>query len=300
VVVEAKTGIEPRDVPAIKDQLTAYSRALGPKTIPLLFAPFLSSSTRRRLAEAGIPYLDNTGNVRIMASDPALYIETQGAERNPGRVERPARSLKGAKAGRIVRALCDGRPPFAVRKVAELVGINPGYVSRVFTFLASEDLVERKQRGAMTDVRWRRLIERWAEDYSFSESNRVVSYLEPRDIGTLPRRLADAVKRLSITGSAAAATVAPVAPTRLVAAYVESPEDVAEKLGLRPAESGANVLLAEPYDPVVFERTLQRDGVPYAALSQVAVDLLSGSGRGPSEAQALLDWMQANESDWRG
>lgn len=300
LVVECKTRIEPMDVPALKERLDAYVRAFGSKTTPLVFAPFLSRSTQRKLREAGIPYADKTGNIRIMVSQPGLYIETQGAERNPDRKDRPARSLKGAKAGRIVRTLCDGPPPFSVRKAAEAVGINPGYVSRVMTFLESEALIEREKRGPITVVHWRRLIERWAEDYSFLGSNRVVSYLEPGDIVALPKKLAAAGKFCAVTGSAAAATVAPVAPTRLVAAYVESPEAAAVDLGLRPAESGANVLLAEPYDPVVFERTRKREGVPYAALSQAAVDLLTGPGRGPSEGQALLDWMQTHESDWRG
>jgi hypothetical protein len=31
----------------------------------------------------------------------------------------------------------------------------------------------------------------------------------------------------------------------------------------------------------------------------VAVDLLSGPGRNPSEANALLEWMAADESRWR-
>lgn len=128
---------------------------------------------------------------------------------------------------------------------------------------------------------------------------RVVSFLEPRDPATLPSRLAGAAKRAAITGSAAAAAVAPVAPTRLFTAYVESPEETAKQLDLRPAKSGANVLLAEPYDPVVFERVTLREGAPYAALSQTAVDLLTGPGRSPAEAQALLDWMEANESVWR-
>lgn len=300
VVVEAKARIEPMDVPAIKERFDAYLRAFGPKAAPLVVAPFLSRSTRKRLTAVGIPFADKTGNVRIMISQPGLYIETQGAKHNPDRKARPARSLKGAKAGRIVRALCDAPPPFSVRKLAEAVGINPGYVSRVMAFLETEALIERERRGPITVVLWRRLIERWAEDYSFSGSNRVVSFLEPGDIGALPKKLAEVGPFCVVTGSAAAASVAPVAPTRLVAAYVESPEAVAGRLALRPAESGANVLLAEPYDPVVFERSRKREGISYAALSQVAVDLLTSPGRGPSEGQALLDWMQTHESDWRG
>lgn len=34
-------------------------------------------------------------------------------------------------------------------------------------------------------------------------------------------------------------------------------------------------------------------------MGQVAVDLLTGPGRNPSEAVALLDWMAANERAWR-
>jgi hypothetical protein len=30
-----------------------------------------------------------------------------------------------------------------------------------------------------------------------------------------------------------------------------------------------------------------------------AVDLLTAPGRGPAEAQALMEWMQTHESDWR-
>lgn len=299
IVVTAKSNLEPKDTATLAEQLRAYTKAFGKQAIPLVISPYLSLSTRQRLTELGISYADPTGNLRIVASRPALYIETQGAEQNPNREERPARSLKGAKAGRLVRVLCDGRPPFAVLKLAAETGIDPGYVSRVLAFLRSEDLVERNGRGPIMLVRWRKMIERWARDYSFLESNRVVSYLEPRDPADLPSRLASVSKRLAVTGSAAAAMVAPVAPTRLLTAYVESPESVAERLGLRYAESGANVLLAEPYDPVVFDRVNKRDGVSYASLSQVAVDLLTGPGRGPAEAQALLDWMESNESSWR-
>ncbi|MEK7721810.1 MAG: winged helix-turn-helix domain-containing protein [Elusimicrobiota bacterium] len=299
LIIKVKASVEPRDVPFLKEQLEAYLRAAGPGNTPLIVSSFLSRSVRQRLKEAGISYPDSTGNLRIVSASPALYIETPGDDRNPNRNERPARSLKGAKAGRIVRALCDNIPPFSTRKLAESVGINAGYLSRVMGFLENEGVIERRKRGPITVVRWRQLIERWAGDYSFSGSNRVVSFLEPKDIAALPQKLASAVKHLAITGSAAAATVAPVAPTRLISAYVESPEVVAQKLGLRPAESGANVLLAEPYDPLVFERTRTVDGIPFAALSQVAVDLMTGPGRGPAEAQTLLDWMQKNESDWR-
>lgn len=46
---------------------------------------------------------------------------------------------------------------------------------------------------------------------------------------------------------------------------------------------------------VAFERTWDRDGVVYAALTQVAADCLTGPDRMPAEGAALLEWMAANE-----
>lgn len=296
IVVECKNRLEPKGVAAVAEQLRTYARELGKDAVPLLISSFISSNTQSRLKEAEIPYADATGNIWMTAARPGLYIETRGADRDPNRVDRPARTLKGSKATRIVRALCDGAAPFAVRKLAETAGVDPGYVSRVLTLLETDDLIIREKRGPIVEVRRRKLIERWSQDYSFVESNRVVSYLEPRDIAQLLGKLSSLGSRVAITGSAAASTVAPVAPSRLIAAYVESPESAAKKMDLRPAESGANVLLAEPYDPVVFEGIRTIKGVPYAALSQVAVDLLTMPGRGPAEAQALLEWMEPNDN----
>jgi hypothetical protein len=50
----------------------------------------------------------------------------------------------------------------------------------------------------------------------------------------------------------------------------------------------------------VFERTWEEAGSVFAALSQVAVDCLTGPDRMPSEGEALIEWMAANEQAWRG
>ena len=60
------------------------------------------------------------------------------------------------------------------------------------------------------------------------------------------------------------------------------------------AEVGANVAILTPFDDVVFDRTLTRSDVKVAALWQVAADLLTSPGRGPNEAEALMNWMRQN------
>ncbi len=65
---------------------------------------------------------------------------------------------------------------------------------------------------------------------------------------------------------------------RLALVYAEDPVGLAAALGLRPVETGANVLLAAPRSPVVFERTTTWQGITIVGPSQAAADPLGGPG----------------------
>lgn len=52
-----------------------------------------------------------------------------------------------------------------------------------------------------------------------------------------------------------------------------------------------------PFDPVAFERAEYDDGIIYARVTQVLLDLMKGPGRGPAEA--LQEWMRDNEDIWK-
>lgn len=294
LVVEAKNLVEPRGIPAILDQLRAW-----PEGRPMIVAPFLGPRAREDLAAAGVGYADATGNLRLALDRPALFLETVGAVSNPWPEERPLRSLKGPTAARVIRGLCDFRPPYGVRELAERTGASPASVSRVAELVDREALLSRESRGPIVSVDWEKLIRRWASDYSFTESNRTATYLEPRGFPALTDKLGSSDLTYAVTGSLTASQVAPVAAPRLAAAYVEDLRAAADALELREASTGANVLLAEPLDSVAFERTWEAGGITLAALSQVAADLLTSPGRGPAEADQLLTWMQGNEDAWR-
>lgn len=81
--------------------------------------------------------------------------------------------------------------------------------------------------------------------------------------------------------------------------YSNNPAEVVDRLDLRAVDGGANVLIAGTDYDVVFDRTIHHGGLRFVAPGQAAVDLLTAPGRGPSEGQALLDWMQNHEADWR-
>jgi hypothetical protein len=290
----ARAQLDPKDVAALVESI----RTASPSTAVTVISFYLSEGTRARLRERNLGYFDLTGNTRIVVDEPGLFIETQGASRNPHREERPARSLRGPKAGRIVRALVDRKQPPGVREIATLTELDPGYVSRVLAFLDREALVTRVGRGRIQSVDWPALLRRWATEAPLESRGEVRSYLEPRGLSSLVARLASSDERYAITGSLAANLFVPEAPVRLATIWLRDAGEAATRLGLRSVEAGANVLLVEPYDEVVFRGAMKGQAGCYVAPSQAAADLLTSPGRGPAEGEALIGWMETNE-DWR-
>lgn len=300
IVVEAKSSLEPRDVPRLVAQLRHYVESAQLTGASLLVAaPYLSPRTRELLSKADVGYVDTTGNLRVAIRRPAMFIERSGSDSNPWPDQRPLRSLKGPTAGRVIRALCDFRPPYGVLELAERSATSAASVSRVIDVLNREALLTREPRGRVLDVQWAALIRRWVTDYALLSSNRAQTFLAPRGLPSVISVLVADGARYSVTGSMAAETRAPIAPSPLGMIYVDDTAEIAQILQLRPAETAGNLILLEPFDEVVFERTWTNDGVTFAALSQVAADLLTSPGRGPAEGEELLRWMEANEADWR-
>ena len=293
--VEIVRQLEPRAVAS----LLAFLRCDDSGGHPLVVAPFLSPRTRGILAEADAGYADATGNLRLRLDSPAVFIDIAGADSDPWRERRSIHSLKGPAAGRAVRALCDFRPPYGILEIAERSHTPQATMSRVISFLDREALLTRIGRGTVTAVNWQQLIARWTLDYVFTRSNQITTWLEPRGLDALLKKLRAIEWQYAVTGSLATLPVAPYAAARLAALYVVDVSRAAESLGLRPVETGANVLLAKPFDPVVFDRTTMHEGLTYAALSQVAADLLTSPGRGPAEGQELMQWMGEHEDAWR-
>jgi hypothetical protein len=301
LLFEAKKSLYPRDVANLADELREYQKRIDDrKSVSVVVAPFLSPRTRVYLQRAGLSYLDLSGNIRLTADRPALFIATAGAEKDPTPGRLQSRSLRGVKAGRIVRALCDRSEPWKIRDLAQATETDPGYVSRIIEVLRREDLIKKGPgRAAIREVDWEGLIRRWSEDYSPFETGRAISYLAPRGLSSVLERLKSVAGRYAITASYAASRLAPVTVPKLLTLYTDDSPRMATQLDLRQAEQGINVLLVTPFDPVVYKTTWEREELRFAAAAQVAADLLSSSGRAPSEADALLRWMRDNENVWR-
>jgi hypothetical protein len=304
VAVEVQGLLSTREVLGALDQVRRAAKEIdaGPAPVsPLIVARYLAPETRERIVAEGAGYADATGNVYLALARPAIFLRDRGADADPWRGPgRPRGTLKGQPAARVVRALADFAPPYSVPDLADRAGASRGATYRVVEFLEGEDLLDRERYGPITAVRWRAALERWSQDYGFASTNTVRTFLEPRGLQALTEKLrANPELEYVLTGTLAAERLASYAPARLATLYVRDPDTVADVLGLREIETGGNVALASTAVDVVFDRGETVDGLRMAAASQVAVDLLTGPGRSPGEAVALLDWMEADEDAWR-
>ncbi|GIF19638.1 hypothetical protein BJ973_006682 [Actinoplanes tereljensis] len=301
LIIEAKNVAEVRDVPGVVRQIAAYVGQVD-NGYGVLVARYLSPQVRSALTESGVSFVDATGNIRVELSAPGLYLGDRGADADPWRGRgRPRGTLKGAPAARIVRAIADIPGEWTIRELVRGAGVSTGTGYRVIDFLEREDLATREERGRIAVPSWEKVLRRWSEDYSFVGDSRVTRWIAPRGLEALLKRIAQTGPvDYAITGTVAAAEWAEYAPARAAAIYTADAESAAADWGLRAADAGANVLLAEPEIDVPFVRTVTNTaGLRLAAPSQVVVDLMTGPGRNPQEAEELMEWMKNNEDSWR-
>lgn len=330
VLVRAKRSVVGRDVESLTARLRRAAAAYGPDTQLMVVSRFLPELVRDALTAQGINYVDATGNLRLASQHPAVFVRDVGADRDPWRPRgRPRGSLRGRPAALVVRALVDFKPPYSVPELVRLSGSSNGATYRIVEFLDEQALVRRDNKGRINDVSWRGLLELWSRDYGFYTTNPMKGYLAARGIERVVEALrsvvpavvesgpdeldaaaadgdnlvdgiaAERTTRYVITGSFAAGALAPYAPTRSLALYADDRDDLSRRLGLRETEVGANVMIAQAAYDAVFRRRREWQGVWVTAPSQTAVDLMTGPGRNPAEAEELLDWMERDEPAWR-
>lgn len=312
LIIEAKRTFSPRTIENLFSSRLASVYLSRNSSSPLLVvAEWLSPRTRQLLEEKEVNYLDLTGNALIRLSQPALFIRSTGLSKSPLVARKPEARLRGPKAARVIRLLLDVRPPYGIRDLATASGIAASYVSRLINAFDRDALVERSKQGGVKDVDIANLLRRWAEAYDVFKSNEAQTFLIPKGPKEVLRRL-PALPRLgrtAITGSFAAARLAPVAGPTLLMVYSKKPDALVKEFGLLPTDQGSNVVLLTPYDPVVWAQGGERGGywdrddvanpVPYVSPSQVAIDCLTGNGRMPQEGEAVVEWMVDNQDVWR-
>ena len=306
--VEIKKTAEMRDLQNSVNQIRKL--VLKNKGLePMIVQRYLSEPAQRWLREQRISYADATGN--FMLSSPSmntLIMSDSGAKRDPWRsLGRPRSTLKGEPVARILSTLIENTPPYSLPQLSKLAESSSGVTYRTIDYLDRQNLIARekvtlsgRETSKITRVNWLEIIEAWSKEYSFMQSNSVKSYIEPRGIGVVINNLKELnPKTYAVTGSIAASNYEEYAQAKQIRIYAKNPSDLVNQLGLKEVETGANIQIAGTSYDSVFKGSVVVKGISIVALPQIAVDLLSGPGRNPSEGKALLNWMSKNEERWR-
>jgi len=305
LLIEVKFGLTPVSVRReLAPRWDLLARLPGHIT-PLVIAPWLSPRTREELDRADYGYLDLSGNVSLDIPQPRVRLFLQGTKRDPTPHRAGSRGLVGSGAGRLVRLLVDVAPPYRAVGLAERSGLSLPYVSRLLRVMEDQGLIERSGR-VVSGVDWAGLIRERAEQTNLLRANPAVAMVAPQGQRRVLDRLSDQpelAQSVAVTGSAAARVVAPLTVGGQLMIYVpgqiQAPDDVGRQLGLLRSEQGGDVLLLRAGNPVVFERTRVVGGARHVALSQLALDCLSGSGRMPAEGAVVLEYMAEGVDSWR-
>lgn len=307
LLVEARQRFSPADVDRLMGGLTRRLRATSGDRPILLASEFISPRARELLAREDISYVDLTGNTRLVMHNPAIFVETSGADRQPrSSASKRSAGLSGAAAGRVIRFLAEAEPPYGVLDIEAATGISRGYVSRILDRLSDEALIIREPRGPVTGADWPAMLRLRGQSVDLFRANTTRGYVCPSGARDAFERLASSsvATKVVVTGSFAAVQTAPVAAPALFAAYLDPAnglpffDEVQQALGLLPTEDGADVVLLWPSNNRAVEDTRNVDGIRLVNLPQLVVDCLGGSGRMPAEGEAVLDWMQTND-EWR-
>jgi hypothetical protein len=297
-VVEWRASGATAPVSAAAEQARRQAGALGKHAIPLVAVPFMGPIGRQRCAEAGVAWLDLSGNARIVA--PGIRILIEG-EPSQFKTKSRSSSVFAPKGARITRwLLMHPNKVQSQREIAQATGMDEGYTSRITARLEEDDLIIRDEHGAIRPRDPDLLLDAWRENYNFSKHEIVRGHVPARSGDGLLRQLAQELRKhgggYAATGLAAAWLLTRFSGFRLVTIYLsEHPSsDVLARLRFREEGRGANVWLVIPKDQGVFHGVADRDGVACVHPVQAYLDLQDH----PERAKEAADHLRAELLDW--
>ena len=272
-------------------QVIKYAAHLGKAIVPLVAVPFMGRVGREQCEEAGVGWMDLSGNAQISA--PGIRVLVEG---KPNQFKRPGRpsSAFAPKSARIARwLLLHPHRPMTQREIAQATDMDEGFTSRIVSKLEEDDLIIRQEDGEIRVRDPNLLLDAWREGYEFSKHRILRGHAPARSgdvlLGQLSDRLREEGLPYAATGLAAAWMMTKFAGFRIVTLYVsEGPgRAVFDRLGVREEAQGSNVWLVFPNDQGVFHGAGDRDGIRCVHPVQAYLDLSDHPERAKEAAQQL-------------
>jgi len=289
--VECKTSGQAASIAMAVRSAREFVEQWGKKSIPLIAVPYMGEVGRRLSEEAGVGWLDLSGNAHLVG--PGLRINIEG---KPNLFKRPGRprNVFAPKSARIARGLLmQPERGFTQRELAKAAGLDEGFTSRIVRQLEEQRLVARETGGAVRVADYDAMLEAWWEAYDFSKHHIVRGTIAARSGDDVVHLLAGQLKQdkleYAITGLAGAWMLDPFAGFRLAVVYVgqmPSPA-ILQQIGFHDEARGENVWLVVPNDEGVFHGAAEHQGISCAHPVQVYLDLKNHPERSAEAAEHL-------------
>jgi len=294
-LIEVKTSSSPGTVAAAANQLQNLRDAHDLEGAAILVVPYMTPAGAKTAEERSLNWIDLSGNARIR--EEALYVRVEG---RPNRFSRPGRpssafAPKGSRVARIL--LLDPSRWWRQKDLAEVTGLNDGYLSRVVRRLEDDKLLDR-DNGELRPRSPELLLDAWTNDYRFDRHDVLAGHMSGSGVDLaveLHRRLTRAGIAHAFTGLPAAWAFGQHARFRLCSVYVAGdPREAADAIALRRSTKGANVQLIGPNDGGVFEGQRYTREYPCVSPVQTYLDL----GHLPERAKEAAEQLRADGLLW--
>ncbi|HEX6154061.1 MAG TPA: type IV toxin-antitoxin system AbiEi family antitoxin [Solirubrobacterales bacterium] len=261
-----------------------------PDAIEVLVVPYMTSAGRKAADKYGLNWIDLSGNAHVR--DDRLYIFVRGRPNQLVQRGRPS-SPFAPKSSRISRImLLEPQRWWRRKDLASATGLDSGQVSRVVRRLLKDRLLEEREnqlRPFDPDA----LLDAWKDEYRFDRHEVLLGHVSGAGVELsreIEKRLEEIGRPHAFTGLAAAWALDGFARFRLNSVYVEGdPYVIAEEIGLRLNERGANVQLIAPNDVGVFAGAREAEGISCVSPVQAYLDLNHLPERAKEAAESLRE-----------
>lgn len=297
IYINAKSLGTPKSTREAVNAFAVYQR--DEPSYGIFVAPFISPESANICEEAGIGYMDLSGNCWIAFQQ--VFINRENRP-NQYPFKTGLSSLYFPKSERVLRVLLTmPYRPWKTIELAKEAQVSPGMITHVRKKLDEEEWIKTIPEGFYLSQPDNLIID-WSKHYSLQQ-NKLFDFYTLKPLADIEAEISETCNEMNflyaLTGFSASNRLAPMVRGQRVMAYIERDIPLlAERLGLKSVDSGANVTLIQPYDAGVLWNAQMMDGAQTAAPVQVFLDLKRTPGRGEEAADFLykevikLTWQQ--------
>ncbi len=280
--------------------LMNYQYFGGKDAIRLIVVPYMGEKGRDFLKNAGISWMDLSGNAHIKAKN--LLIRIEGKPNRFIEYGRPS-SPFAPKSSRIARLLLIKKDSeFTQAEIARATKLDEGFTSKIVRRLEKENFVIKQDNGLIRVKNPDQLLDSWHEVYDFEKHKIIKGNIAARSGEELLRKIAEVLKRNKIdfaaTGLGAAWLLTHFAAFRIVTFYFTylPEENILGEMSFKEGARGSNVWFVMPIDKGVFRGANEYEGIQCVHPVQIYLDLKGHPERAKEAASILrqeyLQWRQ--------